>query len=139
MFQLLQSSAYTELRTSLLLVVPCQEESWGYTRSCEGTQLGLLTQTQRHSISYGVSNKAGVKKEEGRMFTVMRLVFPRNCDVPHLIFLQVSEHQRGSSELIPCFACLHVQLLLYLENCLLSTYKFLHFYHSNSLHSTLAE
>lgn len=81
-FQLLQSSAYTELWTFLLLVLPCQWESWGYTRSWEGTQLGLLTQTQRHSISYGVSNKSW-GEEGGGMFRVMKFVFPTNCCMCH--------------------------------------------------------
>lgn len=59
-FWLLPSSAYTKSRTFLLLTLPCQQVSWGCTRSWEHTEPGHLTligQRDVPSLLYFLKNK----------------------------------------------------------------------------------
>lgn len=66
MFSLLLSYAHTVQITFLLLPLPYQQVGWGHTRSCEGTQLGLLTPNDPEDIPYHMLSclvyKAGARR-----------------------------------------------------------------------------
>ena len=123
MFQLSLSSLYTESRPFLLLTSPHQRVGWGCTRSWEGTQLGQLTQLTKwilHNIQHHAQHtKQGEEEGRGGTFRVMALVF--RCYMMEPCFPGEGWTPACWWEVVNEFLillCLHVQLLLYLLNCL---------------------
>lgn len=119
MFSLLLSYAHTVQITFLLLPLPYQQVGWGHTRSCEGTQLGLLTPNDPEDIPYHMLSclvyKAGARRN-GEHLDWWHLSSPGNEEPcfprdgwPMEAGKWGSFWLMGSGEWIPffCFSCVH--------------------------------